>query len=501
MIRRIKRLVEILRKRKLTRETPRQRGIAIIIVIVTTAVIAAAAGDFAYSAQVELEAAVNSRDQMRAEYLARSGMQIGVLLTAVQGSLGNMLQGLPPEFRDAIVVTDYAGFIAKALTGDQESREGLGGLIGIDLSSVEGMGTPAGTNLDIKISSEEGKFSINCGGGYNTKAQLQRNLYALIANLIRPQRYDRMFNIADRDGVVIMREDLPINIIDWSDVDISRFNPLGGASASEETYDRGQDRYEPHNHYFDTTDELNLVRGISEDFYSAFGEMFTVYGSDDCRVLASAVEPEEWPLIAAMIAASSSDRNAVFDPNTAIVAQQVSGLLKTGLPALKQLSSQVSIPPCKVEKSLCTPQSQLIPTQLVQPPPGAPPAGATDQTLDTLSNVICSPAISQLPALSESLSSLIGGTAPPKPTTGLRPIPMCPGMLGQYLRTGSTAKSSNPRRFYRLDATGSVQRGQTKITQVHIRGVWNAKSINSNPLCNNHPSCWKGGTWMYYRID
>ena len=97
-------------------------------------------------AQIELEAAINSRDQLRAEYLARSGMQLGQLLTAVQDGLQGMLQMLPPEMRDAIVITDYAGFLAKAL-GDAEAREGLGGLVGIDLKNVEGLGTPQGTNL------------------------------------------------------------------------------------------------------------------------------------------------------------------------------------------------------------------------------------------------------------------------------------------------------------------------------------------------------------------
>ena len=48
----------------------------------------------------------------------------GQLPTGVQGSLSGSLQAPPPEFRDATVITDYAGFLAKVFGGDKES--GLG---------------------------------------------------------------------------------------------------------------------------------------------------------------------------------------------------------------------------------------------------------------------------------------------------------------------------------------------------------------------------------------
>ncbi len=489
----------------------RERGVAILVVVVTTAIIGATAADFAYTAQIELEAAINSRDQLRSEYLARSGMQLGQLLTAVQDGLQGMLQMLPPEMRDAIVITDYAGFLAKALSGDSEAREGLGGLVGIDLRNVEGLGTPQGTNLDLVIASEEGKFPINCGGGVNAYAQQQRNLYNLLYNLIRPQRYDRMFNTADRDGIVITREDLPTALIDWGDVDPLRFNPMGPASASEERYDRGTDRYEAHNHYLDTVEEMLQVRGVSEDFWGAFGEMFTAYGgtsagnTTDCRVLASAIEPTAWPLVGAMIAASAADKNAVFDPNTAIVAQQITGLLKTGLPALRTLAQQLSIPKCQVDTKQCptlapvaaAPTTTVVASKKPGGPPGSPSTGS--DAVDLLSNLICSPALSNVPQLADSLASMTGMNAPPRPTTGLRPIPMCPGALAQFIRDRGNG-NQNPRRYYRIDSTGLVQRGANRMTQVHIRGIWDTRRANFNPLCTGHPSCTRG-TWLYYRID
>ncbi len=503
------RLGKVLRRRLVRREpTRRQRGVAILVVLVTTAVIGAAAADFAYNTQVELEAAVNSRDSLRAEYMARSGLQLGQLLTAVQGSLSGMLQALPPEFRDAIVITDYAGFLAKVFGGDKESREGLGALLGVDLGGVEGLGSPPGTSFDLNIASEEGKYVLNCGGGFasiNTaNSQTQRNLYQLLYNLVRPIYYDKMFNLADRDGVIVTREELPAAIIDWSDVDQLRYSPFGSAGGSEDRYDKGRDRYEAHNSYFDTVEELLLVRGISEDFWAAFGEMFTVYRSADCKLLASGVQPEAWPIIAAMLAASAADKNAVYDPNAAIVAQQVAGLLKTGLPTLKQAAQSLGLPACKVDESQCKDRSPPTASGTTTGRPSTakgatPPAASSGDAIETLSNLICSSSIAMLPQMADTMASLTGGAAAPKPTVALRPIPMCKGVLAQFLAEKPPSGKS-PRRFYRIDATGTVQRSETKVTQVHVRGVWDAQSNNSNPLCTNHQVCFTG-TWVYFRID
>ena len=180
----------------------RQRGVAILTVLMSLALLGAATADLAYNAQVEMEAAANSRDMLRAEYLAQSGIELAKLLVAVQSGMQNMLQSLPPEFRDAIVITDYANFLAQAFGGDKESRDALGGMVGIDLGSVEGMGTPKGTSFDLSITSEEGKYPINCGGGYNPTPDSKRNVYLLLDALVRPPRFDRLFGVADRDGVV-----------------------------------------------------------------------------------------------------------------------------------------------------------------------------------------------------------------------------------------------------------------------------------------------------------
>ena len=511
----ISHIKRVLSKRVTSREpTRRERGVALLLVVVTTAVLGATAANFAYNSQVELEAAANSRDMLRAEYLARAGLQLGQLLTGVQAGMQNMLNsinipGMPAGLGDTIVITDYAGFLAKALSGDSESREGLGALVGVDLKNVEGLGTPRGTSMDISISSEEGKFLINCAGGQGNNTKNQQKLYLLLYSMVRSQRYDRMFNTPDRDGIITTREDLPVSIIDWSDIDPLRYVYPGPQSGAEDRYDRGADRYDAHNSYFDTPEEMMLVRGVSEDFWGSLGEMFTVYGSSDCKVLASAVDPNSWPLIAAMIAASSSDKSAVFDPNTATVAMQVTSMLKTGLPALRAMSQTTKIPSCSADTSQCptgfgttrTSNTTTTTTTSTTNPSTSGTSSSSSDGVSMLSDLICSPLLSTLPAMANSLAAITGGPQVPQTQTTMHPIPMCPGMLSQYLREKGAGNSPS-RRFYRIDATGIVQRNMNanKVTQTHIRGVWDTQRNVGNPLCTNHPSCFKG-TWVYYRVD
>lgn len=82
--------------------------------------------------------------------------------------------------------------------------------------------------------------------------------------------------------------------------------------------------------------------------------------------------------------------------------------------------------------------------------------------------------------------------APPVP---LRSIPLCPGTLALFLKTPDP---STPRRFYRIEAVGQVERKQN-ASEVRIQAVWDAATIIANPLCDL-PKC-KRGAWVYFRVN
>ena len=436
----------------------RQAGIALIVVTVTLAVLGAVVGDFAFNARVDLEAAANARDTLRAEYLARSGMQLSRLLIKVQQSV------LDPnrQYIGDIQIADFAPYLMKAFGGAADERAGLGSLLGIDVSQMKGLGVGKNASFDVTMASDDGRVNINCGGGLNPNQQQAQALYGVLAAMFWPPRYDnppwRIWGWPDADGQISNRDETARAIIDWTDLDEQQFQPQitlpGGATPSSSSsgaenyrYDAGRDPYKARNNYYDTLEELNLVRGVGDNFWSTYGELLTVYGG--CKVNIGAVPPEKWPIMAAIIRYAAKDPNnqmLLDDVQVAAIAQRILGLMQmTG--------------------------------------------GALVKDVDTLVKFINDPEAAMKDMMggktSDSSSSSSSGS-------GLLGIQLDPARAKQVMTMG-------PRRIYRLDAVGTIQRTEAKKIEVHIRGIWDTQHVNQNTTSVD-PNDLKG-TWVYWRQD
>ena len=74
---------------------------AMLLVVTSIAIMTAVAVDFQFNASVDLQLAANARDELRAEYLARSAINVGRLVLMFQrqldsqtGNAGSLLQSL-----------------------------------------------------------------------------------------------------------------------------------------------------------------------------------------------------------------------------------------------------------------------------------------------------------------------------------------------------------------------------------------------------------------------
>ena len=65
----------------------RQEGVALLSVLLVLALLATATADFAYNTEVDLAAASNARDDLRAHYLSRSAINLARILLRVQEKL------------------------------------------------------------------------------------------------------------------------------------------------------------------------------------------------------------------------------------------------------------------------------------------------------------------------------------------------------------------------------------------------------------------------------
>jgi general secretion pathway protein K len=330
-----------------------ERGAALLIAVVAVAVLTALALDVAYETRVSLEIAANSRDELRASYLARSGVALSRFVLGIQQTIdetsanacnaASTLAGLGrtvgtgggappataaasvpcprPQIWSAVPVSSGlvqalfggAGTTAKALPAAAEGGDGAarGGA-----ASKAAFGDFEGA-FDAKIEDEGRKVSAQMGTWTSgTLAPQVQALYQLVCD----PRWDRLFDREDANGARVNRQDWIIHLKDWVDEDETSSslaasfpgaacvmttppNPFDtGFGDENQPYDRGEDRYKAKNRRFDSLDELHLVAGVSDALMAAFGDRLTVYLATDAKRNVNTMDGKELVALAALIA-------------------------------------------------------------------------------------------------------------------------------------------------------------------------------------------------------
>jgi general secretion pathway protein K len=325
----MKRLWQILRARHQRRhQRDGQSGVALLITISVLALLIALVSEFTYQTTIYSAQAANARDEVRAHYMARSSVALSRLviriqqkfidpiMSQVQKMMGGGQQpgqtgaagatgGSGGDLGFSLRITDYAGSIMQFFGGSGEEGAALGSLIGLDLSTAKGLGMKNG-KIDAEITAEDGKIDINCGGGPTGDVNKQRKVFQLLSALTLSPRYNGLFSKRNTDGQFVDRADLARGIIDWADSDEQMFSFEAGMSGTEDyRYDARDDPYKAHNGYFDTADEVGLVRGMDANFLEAFLPYLTVHASDQqCRVNLASVKGDCTPLLVGLIRAA-----------------------------------------------------------------------------------------------------------------------------------------------------------------------------------------------------
>ena len=253
------------------------KGIAILIAMATVAILSLSITEFAYQTRVNVFIAANSRDDLKAYYLAKSGMNIGVVILAFQFELErDPLIGRFMKRSNFQLYPLMSIFLSPFNSGKLETPIG-----GLDLEGgATGFGGFHG-NFDVAIEPEEGKINLNSfGAGANNQALLTQ-----LCLMMAGEQNDDLFDTdLGSTGQKIRREQLVANIVDWVDSDEQRtlLNEFcvseGSSSGSEDTpYARADAKYEVKNAKLTTIDELRMVDGVSDAFMARFAESFTVY--------------------------------------------------------------------------------------------------------------------------------------------------------------------------------------------------------------------------------
>ncbi len=298
-----------------------ERGAALLVVMVAVAVLTALAVDLAYESRVSLQIAANARDELRASYLARSGVTLSRLVLSFQQTLDDATAGVPNVPGASVPRIQLWRMVP---VGSSLAGSLFGG------AATGGTAAAPSVRFDAVIEDEGRKVNAQLEALDSTNKLLSAQVQALYQLICEP-RWDPLFD-EDAQGQRTTREDLLIHFRDWVDGD-PRSSALRASSAAATScgmvvmqpafedgfgdenapYDRGDDRYRAKNARMDSLDELYLVAGVTDAFMAAFGDAMTVYLPRDAKQNVNTIDREELLRLARIIA-SPRTQAPLFDP-------------------------------------------------------------------------------------------------------------------------------------------------------------------------------------------
>ncbi|HWU91057.1 MAG TPA: hypothetical protein VN253_27515 [Kofleriaceae bacterium] len=441
-------------KRPVRRARRKQRGVAIITVLIAITLTLVMTNQFGTSTTVDLIAAANYRDQMRAHFLARSAVNLSELVIRLQQKLDSASSQKGLEFLKGVQITDFANQVMLAFCGNPEEVHAA---IGDAASLSKGLGADIGTcGVVGSITTDDDKINVNCANDPRSAPILKSELDALFFF----NAYDPVFEEADAQN---WRRDRALQvsaILDYIDRDNSR--GVADAKSAGTTEDYGyeslKDHYRPKNTYIDTVGELKLVRGVDDRFWTLFGKAFTVYGA--CTMNLSSITNVQ--LIAAILYLSAKN------PSDPVLQDPQKLFALAGIVAkAKQFGMQFG----KAEDFV----------DFVKDP------GAAVGALAGSGGMAGSQATD---ALNAGIPGLTGGQK-----------------LGMELDAAKikAIATTGPRRTYRVEAWGEIDRkardanNQPVFPPIRstITGVWDTRPVNQN--VRKQPAL--KGTWVFLRED
>ncbi len=248
-----------------------RRGIALLIAIMIISVMMLFTTDLILSSQVNMSLASQNRDNLKAEYMAKSAMNIGTLLltadfaydlfTAQQNPKA-VLNDSPYDMWSAMNGWPIGGETGDMLASFQEQ---------LDLNSVLDSGIMDQLKLFdghfvLNVMDESQKINLN----YCFQTRCTETLAMLEALFSCPA--EKMF----LEQKKVSGSELTYRIKDWVDQD-SKAEEGSGYNDENEPYNKRLPKMNAKNAPLDTLDELRLIEGWDEDVHAVFSPYVTAF--------------------------------------------------------------------------------------------------------------------------------------------------------------------------------------------------------------------------------
>jgi general secretion pathway protein K len=262
-------------RRQARAERAKQRGVALVIVLAAISIMTVLLAELQDEASSEAAAAISDRDALKAEYVARSAVNLARLLISIEptirsviGPIMMMLTGGSTQ----IPVWEFADQVLGAFN-DVSGTQSFSSLTGVDSSLGRNLGMK-GAKFELQIIDEDSKINVNIAA--RGDAISQQRLGMALVGLMAGDQNNPLFEARDGDGQFSDRQAICGALVDWADTDENlyscdpRNSQNTGVVAEDTFYQQLKVPYRRKNAAYDSLDELHLVRGISDDFFATF---------------------------------------------------------------------------------------------------------------------------------------------------------------------------------------------------------------------------------------
>lgn len=261
-----------------------ERGVALILVLGAITVLTVFLTQLQDETSSELAAALSERDALKAEYFARSAVNLSRLLIATEPeitkSIAPILALLNPGQKGTpqIPVWEFTDLVLGPFNDSVGAQSFLSTING-DPLTAKNLGISGGGRFEVAIVDEDAKINLNLAA-QNDNGKSADRLASQILGLVAPPQYDELFNGRDADGQFTDRVAICSALVDWADSETDGNETQYPCQPHTTTYISKQPednfyqtiglQYLRKNAAYDSLEEARLVRGISDDFWANF---------------------------------------------------------------------------------------------------------------------------------------------------------------------------------------------------------------------------------------
>jgi type II secretory pathway component PulK len=281
-------------RRPFQRAHNQRSGVALLVAITTMLVLTVLVSELSYVARVRFLIAYHQRDEAQAYWLARSGVNIYILILSADKEIGSQIESFAGDLGFAslwqMVPVINTGLMRMLFTGggdvDDFSEEELTtfsqtGQVSDEVAQAsrdEGSSLFSDKNVldfegdfSAEVTDNEGKIDVNQFDGFTGNIQDSATAQLLFARM-NSEEDEAWF--LDRG---LDRYEIIGNLADWIDADNIRSSGLGGYE--DNLYNVQEPPYLAKNAKLDTFEEIRLVEGWQDDVFNRYAKDLTIWSN------------------------------------------------------------------------------------------------------------------------------------------------------------------------------------------------------------------------------